>query len=199
MGIMRLLRKPLRCEAGPASLTPSSLSLDALAIELTLEGADEVAPEPGLLGEGGVVGVEVEVHLAHAGVAAAHPETQAEERQCRLSQSDRHLPLPFLHASKKHTGRSKKGELQQTTATYLEIQHRASLHCLLNKQHVHCPWHHGEMSIELVIMSRLCPTIWTHPVTAYSDGDVRLRAYLNSGDGIGKFRPRRPRAGEGII
>jgi len=40
----------------------------------TLEGADEVAPEPGLLGEGGVVGVEVEVHLAHAGVAAAHLE-----------------------------------------------------------------------------------------------------------------------------
>ena len=113
------------------------------------------------------------------------------------TQSDRHFPLPFLHASKKHTGRSKKGELQQT-ATYLEIQHRAPL-CLLNKQHVHCPWHHGEMSIELVIMSRLCPTIWTHPVTAYPDGDVRLHAYLNSGDGIGKFRPRRPRAGEGII
>ena len=108
------------------------------------------------------------------------------------TQSVRHLPLPFLHASKKHTGRSKKGELQQT-ATYLEIQHRASLHCLLNKQHVHCPWHHGEMSIELVIMFRLSPTIWTHPVTAYPDGDVRLHAYLNSGDGIGKFRPRRGR------
>jgi len=40
----------------------------------TLEGADKVAPEPGLLGEGGVVGVEVEVHLAHSGVAAAHLE-----------------------------------------------------------------------------------------------------------------------------
>ena len=87
MGIMRLLRKPLRCEAGPGISDPV-FSLDAWAIGLTLEGADEVAPEPGLLGEGGVVGVEVEVHLAHAGVAAAHPETQAEERQCRLSQSD---------------------------------------------------------------------------------------------------------------
>ena len=48
----------------------------AFVLFLTLEGADKVAPEPGLLGEGGVVGVEVEVHLAHSGVAAAHPETQ---------------------------------------------------------------------------------------------------------------------------
>ena len=35
---------------------------------LTLEGADEVAPELGLLREGRVVGVQVEVHLAHAAV-----------------------------------------------------------------------------------------------------------------------------------
>ena len=54
---------------------------------LTLEGADEVAPEPGLLGEGGVVGVEVEVHLAHSGVASAHPEMRG-----RLTQTSSSFP-----------------------------------------------------------------------------------------------------------
>ena len=110
MGIMRLLRKPLRCEAGLASLTPSSLSFSTpWAIELTLEGADEVAPEPGLLGEGGVVGVEVEVHLAHAGVAAAHPETQAEKMgQCRLSQTDIFLFLSFMRQRNTRDGAKKE-------------------------------------------------------------------------------------------
>ena len=36
---------------------------------LTLQGRDKVAPELGLLGEGGVVGVQVHVHLADSGVA----------------------------------------------------------------------------------------------------------------------------------
>ena len=193
---MRLLRKPLRCEAGPGISDPV-LSLST-AIELTLEGADEVAPEPGLLGEGGVVGVEVEVHLAHAGVAAAHPETQAEERQCRLSQTGILSFRPSFMRQRNTRDGAKKENFNRRPLISRSNTGPPSL-CLLNKQHVHCPWHHGEMSIELVIMFRLSPTIWTHPVTAYPDGDVRLHAYLNSGDGIGKFRPRRPRAGEGII
>ena len=113
-----------------------SLSRDAQAIELTLEGADEVAPEPGLLGEGGVVGVEVEVHLAHAGVAAAHPETQAEEGQCRLSQSDIFLFLSFMRQRNTRDGgregTGKKGELHRRPL--ISRSNRASL-CLLNKQH----------------------------------------------------------------
>lgn len=38
----------------------------------TLQRGDVVAPELGLLGEGVVVGVEVEVHLADTGVTARH-------------------------------------------------------------------------------------------------------------------------------
>ena len=87
---------------------------------LTLEGADEVAPEPGLLGEGGVVGVEVEVHLAHSGVAAAHPETQsALETQTSSS--------CLMCSFQKTSGPSKKNETEgpnrsSQTATYLEFQ-----------------------------------------------------------------------------
>lgn len=81
---------------------------------LTLEGADKVAPEPGLLGEGGVVGVEVEVHLAHSGVAAAHPEKKAKETQTSASFLTRWV--------KKTTETSKKldpGEKRSSkTATY---------------------------------------------------------------------------------
>ena len=91
------MRKPLRCEAGwPAcsiSRYPSRKGLGSFVLArwrsfvLTLEGADKVAPEPGLLGEGGVVGVEVEVHLAHSGVAAAHPETQKYAMETQTSSS----------------------------------------------------------------------------------------------------------------
>ena len=116
MGIMRLLRKPLRCEAGLASLTPSSLSLDAQAVELTLEGADEVAPEPGLLGEGGVVGVEVEVHLAHSGVASAHPEMRG-----RLTQTSSSFP----GISKKHgTGKKFSQAPNRSSQTDGHLQYR---------------------------------------------------------------------------
>lgn len=43
-------------------------------LKLTLQRRDKVAPEPGLLGEGRVVGVEVQVHLAHATVWSTHAE-----------------------------------------------------------------------------------------------------------------------------